>query len=298
MSGKLIVVLLLCASLASAGMAATPELQACASAVDRGEFALATRSAKNYLRLHPDSVQARVLLARAYMGMNNGSSALSELREAIRRDPNNVDALYYTAKLAGVLSQLEFGNVMRLAPNSARMHQIQAEALEARGDAAGAEKEYRAALEQRPESVAIMDSLGDLMRLQKDFEGALAWYARALQRDPENYDALYGIGACYRTTRSAADALPLFRRALKADPSSLAAKMALGESLLLTGDPQHALPLLEEAAKADPNLRRLQFLLGRAYRDLGRTDDARKAFERVRSLTRPEESEQVATEDQ
>ena len=68
--------------------------------------------------------------------------------------------------------------------------------------------------------------------------------------------------------------------------------------MLLTGDAGHALPLLEEAAKADPKLRRLQFLLGRAYRDLGRTEDARKAFERVKALTKPEESEQVATEDQ
>jgi tetratricopeptide (TPR) repeat protein len=295
---KYLAPVLLCFSLARAGPAATSDLQTCASAVERGEFASAARLAHGYVRLHPASVPARILLARAYMGLNNGTAALLELREAIRREPDNLEALYYISKLAGVLSQMEFGEVSQIAPDSARMHQIQAEALEARGDAAGAEKQYLAALERRPETAAIMNALGDLMRLQKDYDSALAWYAQALQRDPESYDALYGTGACYRYARSPQEALPMFRRALKADPSSLAAKMALGESLLMTGDSQHALPLLEVAAKADPNLRRLQFLLGRAYRDLGRTEEARKAFERVRALTKPEESDQVATEDQ
>lgn len=291
---KVLAAVWLCFALA----AAASELETCATAVNRGEFASAARLAHGYVRLHPASVPARILLARAYMGLDNGTGALAELREAIRREPGNLEALYYISKLAGVLSQMEFASVAETAPDSARTHQIQAEALQAHGDASGAEKEYLAALERRPETVAVMNALGDLMRLQKDYESALGWFAKALQRDPENYDALYGTGACYRIARSQREALPMFRRALKADPSSMAAKMATGESLLMTGDPQHALPLLEEAAKADPNLRRLQFLLGRAYRDLGRTEEARKAFERVRVLTELEESDPVATEDQ
>jgi tetratricopeptide (TPR) repeat protein len=288
---------LFCFFIASAAQGATSDLQACAAALDRGEFDPAARLARSYLRLHPASVPSRILLARAYMGMNNGTAALSELRAAIRREPDNIEALYYITKLAGILSQMELGAVEELAPDSARAHQIRAAAL-APQDAKSAEKEYEAALERRPGTVAIWNALGDLMREQRQYDKSVAWYSKTLEKDPENYDALYGTGVCYRFARSPSDALPLFRRALKADPSSLAAKTAIGESLLMSGDARRALPLLEEAAKADPSLRLVQFLLGRAYRELGRTEDARKAFERVRALTKPEESEQLATEDQ
>jgi len=56
--------------------------------------------------------------------------------------------------------------------------------------------------------------------------------------------------------------------------------MALGETLLVTGAGIEAVALLEEAAKADPDLQRLQYLLARAYQTAGRSEDARRAFQR------------------
>jgi Tfp pilus assembly protein PilF len=278
--------------------AAVPDLHSCATAIDRGDFTPAAREAQAYSRLHPASVEARILLARAYMGLNNGAGALEQLREVLRREPDNVEALYYVSKLSGILSQMEFAEVARIGPDSARMHQIRAQLFEAQGDAAGAEKEYLTALDKRPGTVTILVALGELKRLYRKYDEALAWYGKALQSEPDNYDALYGTGVCYRYSRSPADAVPLFRRALSVDPSSPAAKVALGESLLMTGNARDAVPLLEAAAKSDPNVRRVQALLARAYREVGRNDDARRAFDRFRELTKPGESDSLATEDQ
>ena len=63
-----------------------------------------------------------------------------------------MDALYYLSKLAGVMSIQEFVVVGRNAPDSARMHQIRAETLEAQQGRGrdGAEREYLAALEKVP----------------------------------------------------------------------------------------------------------------------------------------------------
>ncbi len=260
------------------------ELESISAAVDRGEFAAAVRQGTSFVRLHPESASARVALARAYIGLNDGASAFRELREVLRRDPDCLDALYYLSKLTAVLSQQEFAAVARIAPDSARMHQIKAEVSEAQGDLAGAEREYLAALEKRPDSSAIRNALGDLKRRDKQWDAALGWYQKIIEKDPENYDALYGAGVCRRAMQANEEALALFRRALDADPSSAAARMALGEQLLVVGNAKDALPLLEDAAKKDARLRRLQFLLARAYKAVGRQDDAQRAFDRARQL--------------
>jgi tetratricopeptide (TPR) repeat protein len=266
------------------------ELTRCSIALDREDYASAARDAQSFLRLHPESVPARLLLARGYMGLNNGTAALSELHSALLREPGSIEALYYLSKLAAVMSVQEFGVVGRNAPDSARMHQIRAETLEAQKDAAGAEREYLVALEKRPGTAYIMNALGDLKRHEKQYAEALRWYEQVLARDPNNYDALYGAGASYHLLHQG-DALPLLRRALKADPSSTAAKMAIGEVLLLRNNAAEALTFLEQAAKVDPNFRRLQFLLGHAYQLVGRKEDARLAFERSRALAAREDEE-------
>lgn len=271
-------------------------LDAWATALDRGEYASVSRQAGAYVRLHPESVQARILLARALIGLNNAPDALDQLRAALRRDPKSLDALYFVSKLTGVLSQQEFAYVAEHASDSARMHQIRAEAMEAQGDAPGAEKEYLAALEKRPRTASITNALGELMRHQKRYKDALQWYARTLGVDAGNYDALYGSGASYQLLEDSEQAVPFYRRALAADPASMAAKMALGEALLVTRHEQEAIPLLEEAARADPRFRRLQFLLGRAYQLTGRAAESRQAFERMRALAGQDPEIEMQTE--
>lgn len=282
--------------LGSAAFCAATGLESCAAALDRGDYAAAARGAEAYIKMHPASAAAHVVLARAQMGLNNAPAALKELRAALRREPNNLDALYFLSKLADVLARQEFMALARMAPDSARVHQLQGEGLAAQGKEDEAEREYLAALERRPGTPAIMNALGELKRQEKKCNEAQEWYAKVLEKSPANYDALYGSGACYLRSGDADKAAPLFRAALTADPSSASARMALGEALLVTGKAAEALPLLEAAAKFDPQLRRLQFLLAKAYLENGREAEAKQAQERYRQLTQQEEEEQAPPE--
>jgi tetratricopeptide (TPR) repeat protein len=271
------------------------DLLQCAKQLDRGDFVAAARDAEAIVRKDSESVAARILLARAYMGLNNGAGALSELHAALQHEPDSLDALYYLSKLTGILSAQAFGAVAELAPDSARMHQIRAETLEAQKDADGAAREYMAALEKRPGTTYILNAMGDLERHEKKYSDALKWYEQVIAKDPGNYDALYGAGASYWLSHQEEKALPFFQNALEADPSSIAAKMALGEALLYAKNGPRAVVLLEEAAKADPQFRRLQFLLGKAYQMVGRPADARIAFERYRRLASQQGAEDLRT---
>jgi predicted Zn-dependent protease len=291
-------VVLFCMAAAIPVSAANADFDTSANALDRGDFAGASAVAVKLVRLHPQSIAARLLLARADIGLNQPKAALAELHEALRLDPRNQDALYYLSKLTAVLSQQEFLALAEMAPDSARVHQIRAEGLAAKGDHAGAEREYIEALNKRPGTVSIMNALGDLNRHNLQYTEALTWYQQVLEKEPDDYDALYGSGACYLLSRRPGEALPMFRRALKADPSSLAAKMALGETLLVTGAGNDAIALLEVAAKADPELQRLQYLLARAYQSVGRAADAQRAFQRYRQLSHSKaDGEALGTEE-
>lgn len=280
-------------ALGPAAAGAIPELERCNTALDRGDYPAAAREAQAFVKLHPASAAAHVLLARAQIGMNQASEAMRELHAALERDPNNLDALYYLSKLADVLSRQEFMALARLDPDSARVHQLQAEGLAAAGRQEDAEREYLAALERRPGTPAIMNALGDLKRFDKSFkcDQALVWYGKVLEKDAGNFDALYGSGACYLRAENLDKAEEVFRAALKHDPSSIDAKMALGETLLALGRSAEAVPLLEAAAKGYPQLRRLQFLLSRAYKETGQTAEAKQALERYRELSEHEEED-------
>jgi tetratricopeptide (TPR) repeat protein len=260
-------------------------IEDCADALDRWEFLKAAGEAEELVGLNPGSAPARILLARARIGLNQSGPALNELHEALRLDPKNQEALYYLVKLSSVLSQQQFLELARLAPDSPRAHQIRGEGLAARGDSEGAEREYLAALSKRPNAESVIIALGDLKRFDGHYEAALEWYQKALKIEAGNYDALYGSGACHLLLREPEEALPFFRRALTADPKSLAVKLALGQTLLDVKRAGEAVSLLEEAAGADPNLKRLQYLLSRAYKLIGRPEDATRALKRFRELS-------------
>jgi tetratricopeptide (TPR) repeat protein len=265
----------------------------CEKALDRWDFAEATRLAKALVQRNPGSDSAHVLLARAYMGRNESQLALAELNQAAKLAPDNLDVLYYLTKLAGVLSQQQYLAVLQLAPDSARAHQLKGEGLAAHDEPAEAEREYLAALERKPGAASILVALADLKRVEGEFDNSLTWYRKVLEKEPRFYDALYGAGACYYLLKDRENALEYFRRALTADPSSVAARLALGQTLLALERPGEAVPLLEAAVKADPNLKRVYYLLARAYTAVGRIEDAGKSFQRFHSLTETEHEEDV-----
>ena len=148
------------------------------------------------LRAEPKDVGTRILLARAEAALGRFDAALGGFREALVIAPRNTDALYYLSLTAGVLAQGEYQRLLATAPDSARAHQVLAEAHEAQDRPAEAEDEYKAALEKSPGSVELLVALGDLTRSKSRFDDALSYYHRAAAIAPSDYDVLYGIGAC------------------------------------------------------------------------------------------------------
>jgi tetratricopeptide (TPR) repeat protein len=279
----LLLVLPVLVAQAAAAASSLPEY---ARAFHGGDYRRAKALAAERLRSAPGDVPARILLARAEAAMGRFEAAYAGFREAQRRDPRNPDALYYLGVTAGVLAQTEYERLLRVAPGSARAHQLRGASDAAQGRKADAERELEAALAVGPPSADVLVALGDLERGRVALAEARAHYARALELAPSSYDALYGLGACDLYEREHAKAIESFRRALRVSPGSAPALLALGISLLQTGQAAAAVPELQAAVKAEPRMRQAHYQLGRAYQALGRAQDAEAAFARAQELAR------------
>jgi tetratricopeptide (TPR) repeat protein len=77
-----------------------------------------------------------------------------------------------------------------------------------------------------------------------------------------------------------------FEAALELDPRSVPATLGLARVLLLANDPSAAVARLEALAEAHAGERFVQGLLARAYRALGREEEARRALAREERATR------------
>src|SRR5205823_462628 len=87
-------------------------------ALFRGDYLGAQNVAAQYLEIHPESVPARILLARSEIAQGHYVPAYDALRRALELDPTNIDALYYLERLCTILSQIEFRRLVETAPGS------------------------------------------------------------------------------------------------------------------------------------------------------------------------------------
>ncbi|HEY7181241.1 MAG TPA: tetratricopeptide repeat protein [Blastocatellia bacterium] len=268
--------------------AATPAMSESVRALYQGDPRRAAELAEKRLRQYPNDAPERVVLARAELAQGDFQGAYRELRTALASDPRNIDALYYLAIVAKALSQQEYQRLYELAPDSARVHMLMAEAALAQENPTEAEAEFQAALKASPDSIEVLTALGELKRSQSKFDEAIAYYAQAEGVGPLNYSIAYGLGACYTYKQERVRAVEYLRKAAAFAPDSAAGRFALGNALYQDGQAEAAIPELKAALELDPQLKQAYFMLGRAYQKLGRQTEAKAAFGKLDELNRNE----------
>src|SRR5262245_27949456 len=272
--------------------AQTPAMAEGVRAIYQGDHQRAAELAEKRLRKYPNDAPARVILARAELAQGKFERAYQELQKALASDPRNIDALYYLAVVAKALSQQEYQRLYALAPDSARVHMLMAEAALAQDNPTEAEAEFQAALKASPGSVEVLTALGELKRYQSKFDDAIAYYAQAEGVGPLNYTIAYGLGACYTYKQESARAVEYLRKATAFAPDSAAGRFALGNALYQDGQTAAAIPELKAALELNPQLKQAYFLLGRAYQKLGLQAEAKAAFSKLDELNRNESTGQ------
>jgi protein O-GlcNAc transferase len=228
-------------------------------------------------------VAGEVRLIRGYLERNEIDAAYRAATAAIRKHPADTNLLYYLGLVTRELAAQEFERLAGIAPGSARVHQLQAEILDAQERRADAENEYAAALAAQPELLEALLGLAKLQRIRLACEEARALYERAEAVRP-TFDAAYGLGVCLGYLQDDRLAVKHFEQAVQRNPSAAVAWAGLGTSLVKLGRTGDGIAKLQRAIALAPEMHEAHYMLGMAYQASGDPVRARESFRKAEQL--------------
>jgi tetratricopeptide (TPR) repeat protein len=199
-----------------------------------------------------EQAKARVLAQRGELG-----PALELFIRAAQRAPNTASVhadlgywLLKAGKHADAVSALE--KAAKLDSQSALIALNLGAAKRRAGDAAGAETEFRRALELREGFSDARLALARLLLKRDAVKEAIELFELAARSggNDDRAEAYFGLGRAYIQTKRAKDAVHAFDEAVNRAPSSAALRTRIALAWLATGNKDDATRALEPAARA------------------------------------------------
>ena len=213
------------------------------------------RLTRKALRIDPESASGWTNLGLAENKKGEVSKALEAFQKAYKLNPQNEQ---YLQNLGRTLSKK---------------------------DPMGALAMYESAMEQLPNSVAVLDDLASLYAQIGRSEEALKLFQRVLSQEPQHLDALILSGNIHKRNRSFEAAMGFFQRAVAAHPNSAVAHGEVGGMLLQARKHEEAVQSLQRSIAIDPtSYPNSWFKLGFALDTIGKWEEARAAYETVVKL--------------
>ncbi len=223
--------------------------------LDKGDANSAVVELKDVLQEQPDLPEARFLLGKAMVALDNPAGAEVELRRALqlgyRADeilPPLAEALLRTEKFDEVIG-LEIGAAPRDPAARAALQTAVARAHAALGDAEQTDAAIASALEAVPDYVPALLMRARMVARAGDVDAALSIVDGVLVRAPTEFDAMTLRGDLLFERGDADGAAAVYRKVLAAQPAHFAASEALLLILLDKNDLEAAGRQLDALAK-------------------------------------------------
>ena len=233
--------------------------------------------------LLPDS--QRLLLGKTYFTLQQFERAADALAQVQGVSNENAEASYWLSRAYQALGAEAYAQLEESFPSSWRTHQLRAEGFALRQDLDDALKEYQVALLLRPNEPALHEALGELYLDNHSDDEARSELEKALAQEPSRAHSLYLLGRLYVQNRENEKAVPYLERALGLQPDLSEASSLLGTAYVRLGQFTNAVPKLQKAAPFD-HYGNVHYQLYLAYRKLGHSELAQKAFTRSQDLRR------------
>lgn len=235
----------------------------------------------------PLRVEARVLLARAYLARGDQQGALGAAERVFALDQEN-EAAYVVRGVVALLqgdatrARGEFAGALEANPRSRDAVFNLAVAATLEGDADEARARYQEAADLSPlQGFASAAGIGVLEELMGDLPRAAEQFEEALELHPNQPYGLYRAGRAARRLQDIETAQELLTRSLEVDGRILDVLNELALVAILDDRPAEAEVYSEESLLRDPENAEVLVLLGDARLRQGRIRDARDAFEQA-----------------
>lgn len=220
---------------------------------------------------------------RCAMTHNLPYEAVDFLQVLNRDFHDDPEVLYQATHAYSDLAIRASQDLLRVAPSSYQVHELNAESLETQGKWDDAAAEYRKILEMNPNLPGIHYRLGRLL-LSKPNPGpdvvddAKKNFEQELKIDPQNAGAEYVLGELARQSSRWPEAVDHFSRATKLDASFAEAYLGLGSSLIGEKRYADALQPLETGVKLQPENPAGHYDLATALSRTGHKVEAEREF--------------------
>jgi tetratricopeptide (TPR) repeat protein len=244
-------------------------------------------------------VEAGVSLVRFHMATHSLDQIVSVVHEMEQSGQNDQEVLYVAYRAYSALAANALSSLYTRWPDSARVHQIFAQAAVTQDDFPGAIKQYRMAIEADPKLPGIHYELGRTILTNSQDSAALSSaeqeFKTELTSNPWDADSEYELGEAYRLETKLEPAEEHYQRSIQINPNLGTAQTALGDLLFSKGKPGEALPHLEAGVRLDADDETAHYKLSRAYSAMGRQEDAKREMDLFLKLRQEHASSHPAT---
>jgi tetratricopeptide (TPR) repeat protein len=239
----------------------------------------------------PESQRLTVLVGMSHYGLAEYQAAVPYLKQAADRDSQNLPLLLTLAHSCLLSKQYPcvldaYHRMIAQNAESAEADMLVGEALDEMKDTNGATREFRAAVQANPKEPNAHFGLGYLLWTQLQYQEASQEFQAELENTPNYSKAmLYLADSDIKLNRSE-DAKPLLERVVAIDPTNSMGRLDLGIVHAEADHKEDALSEFKAAAALTPDDVNVHMWLGRLYRSMGKSSEARTEFDKAKSLNR------------
>jgi tetratricopeptide (TPR) repeat protein len=246
-----------------------------------------------YLAAHPRSWKAYYFLGYVQFRQRKLGDSVKALAKSLELNADNVDAHRILGRDLSIIGRYEFAlreykEALRLDPNSAethyniaRIHAIQDEFPEAR-------RELEAAIRLDTNYMEAYNALGFALEAVGEDAAALENYQIALRLNEERhgkFEAPYVNLAGYYNYRGQLDlAVEYANKALALNPESDLAYFQIAKACRARRDWKGVAEALEKAIAINSSRAQYFYVLGAAYRKIGKIEESERAIARFQEL--------------
>lgn len=225
----------------------------------------------------------RLLAACAFFTGDNARTA--QAASALQAlEPHSIEALYWSVQANERLAFEALARFQQLEPDSARNHILLGDIYHQLGREDDAQAEYLKALSLAPGDPAAMLGLANAYLDNYNAKGAMQIAQAALARSPDDPELNLLVAQVLIGQREYTEAEPYLTKSLHAKPQMLPRIHALfGKVYAETGQTQKAIEELKLGASSDED-GSVQYLLARLYRQIGDTQEANEALDRMKTI--------------